>query len=212
MSILANNDAISTLSGAISNVATVANLAAGTGQLFPEPTGDDYFVLTLTDQATGLIKEIVHVTERVGDQITIVRAQEGTNAVAWAANTIAANLMTAGQFAAMVQTTQLYPARVITASGAFVTNRSDGSIGLKRTVAPAASSTTLPDPANTPVFDGQVFTYQDLASNFQAYNLTVNAPAGTTIAGLNSYVASVNRSTVSFRWYEDESTWGVSVS
>ncbi|MFA9204846.1 MAG: hypothetical protein ACEQSH_00160 [Bacteroidia bacterium] len=97
------NDAASTLAGAISNVATTANLQVGTGALFPNPTGSEYFVMTFTDAGTGLLKEIVHVTARSGDTITIERAQEGTTALAWQAGDLADNLNTAGSMAALSQ-------------------------------------------------------------------------------------------------------------
>ncbi|WP_213092089.1 hypothetical protein, partial [Escherichia coli] len=64
---------------------------------FPSPSaGVSYFKLTLIDAATGQLSEIVHVTARTGDTMTIARAQEGTTARAWSANDIAANMMTAG--------------------------------------------------------------------------------------------------------------------
>ncbi|EPT4025377.1 hypothetical protein ACVQMG_003646, partial [Enterobacter roggenkampii] len=77
--------------------ATTMTVNTGTGALFPTPSaGANYFKLTLIDAATGLLNEIVHVTARTGDTMTIVRAQEGTTARAWSANDIAANMMTAG--------------------------------------------------------------------------------------------------------------------
>jgi hypothetical protein len=96
MAVLFANDAFSTLAGSITNVATAANLAAGTGALFPSPTGSDYFVMTLGDPSTGPY-EIAHVTSRTGDAVTLVRAQEGTTAAAWSAGANASNLLTAGQ-------------------------------------------------------------------------------------------------------------------
>lgn len=97
------NRAQSTLAGSISNVATSANLAPGTGALFPNPAADEYFVLTFQDAATGLLYEIVHVTGRSGDTITMQRAQEGTTGLAWSAGDLALLLFTAGTMAAAVQ-------------------------------------------------------------------------------------------------------------
>ena len=110
MTILFNNNAGSTLAGAISNTATSVNLAAGTGVLFTQegsPSVSDYVVCTFTDAATGLLTEIVHVTNVTGDVITMIRAQEGTTALSWQAGDIFAEFWTAGQCAAMVQTTNL---------------------------------------------------------------------------------------------------------
>ena len=101
--ILWANNATTTLAGAISNTSTTANLATGTGVLFPAPTGSQYFVATLVDAATGLTREIVHVTNVSGDTVTMVRAQEGTTALNWSAGDIFANLVTAGTMQALAQ-------------------------------------------------------------------------------------------------------------
>ena len=101
--ILFANNAGSTLAGSISGAAASANLASGAGALFPSPSGGDYFVATLIDAATGLVNEIVHVTARSGDTVTIVRGQEGTAARAWAPGDIFSMLITAGMFATLLQ-------------------------------------------------------------------------------------------------------------
>lgn len=101
--ILWANNATTTLAGGISNVATTAVLAAGTGVEFPSPGVGQYFTMTFNDAATGLLDEIVHVTNVSGDTITIVRAQEGTTAQSWSAGDLASNLLTAGSLAALVQ-------------------------------------------------------------------------------------------------------------
>jgi hypothetical protein len=103
MTILWSNNASSTVSGSITPVSTTVALAAGTGVLFPAPTGTDYFVATFYDQATKTQNEIVHVTAVTGDVATIVRAQEGTTALAWNAGDLFANLVTAGTLRAFVQ-------------------------------------------------------------------------------------------------------------
>src|SRR6185312_12251930 len=107
MAILFSNNSQTTLAGAITNIATTSNLQAGSGVLFPAPTGSDFFVGTFVDAATGLLREIVHVTNVTGDTITMVRGQEGTTAQAWNAGDTFALFVTAGDLSAMVQTTQL---------------------------------------------------------------------------------------------------------
>lgn len=104
MKFIANNNAASSLAGSITNVATTIQLQVGSGALFPNPTvGEEYFVGTLTDSATETDHEIVWVTERVGDTLTVMRAQEGTSAQAWLANDLFDNMVTAGQMLANVQ-------------------------------------------------------------------------------------------------------------
>ncbi len=108
MLLLFSNNAQTTLAGPIASNATTLNVAAGTGSEFPTPiSGQQYFVITLNDQATELQREIVWVTARSGDTLTILRAQEGTAARAWLAGDVVANWWTAGQAAAMIQVSQL---------------------------------------------------------------------------------------------------------
>ncbi|EQB9285493.1 SGNH/GDSL hydrolase family protein [Escherichia coli] len=96
LTLLATNNAESTLASAISATDTSLIVSAGTGAEFPDAVaGESYFKLTITDAATGSQVEIVNVTAKDGDIFTIERAQEGTLARAWAANDMVANMMTA---------------------------------------------------------------------------------------------------------------------
>lgn len=98
--LLAYNNAATNLAGAISNVATTAQLTAGAGALFsPAPLNGQYFVAALNDAATGLLYEYVHVTGVVGDIVTMVRGQEGTEALNWLAGDFFVNDVTAGSVA-----------------------------------------------------------------------------------------------------------------
>lgn len=99
MQLLASNNAKSTLAANVDISATTIEVAATTGALFPQPDeGNTFFMLTITDALTGDFREIVQVTAIDGDTFTVVRAQEGTTARAWATNDICANLFTAGTF------------------------------------------------------------------------------------------------------------------
>ena len=100
--LFANNDT-TTLASSINSTVTSASLAAGTGGLFPSPSAGQVFTMTFIDAATGENNEIVYVTARVGDVITMERGQEGTSAQSWAAGDIAANLITAGALGSLVQ-------------------------------------------------------------------------------------------------------------
>ena len=101
--ILATNNATSTLAAPITSSAVTATLAAGTGALFPSPSSGQYFVLTFVDSATLSIREIVHVTARATDTITMVRGQEGTTPTAYTTGDVADGLWTAGMFGALNQ-------------------------------------------------------------------------------------------------------------
>lgn len=101
------NNAATKLASPLTSSSTSATLSTGTGALFPNPSAGQYFLLTLNDALTGLVYEIVKVTARAGDVLTIVRGQEGTAAVAWLANDLAVNMWTAGSAAWLVQESQL---------------------------------------------------------------------------------------------------------
>lgn len=97
MALLYSNNASSTLAADLTLSGTTLSLFAGTGVLFPEPTGGDYFKITLEDSVGNV--EIVHCNARSGDSCTIVRAQEGTIARAFSTGAAAENRFTAGSIA-----------------------------------------------------------------------------------------------------------------
>lgn len=101
------NNAQTSLAGSISNTALTANLQSGAGVLFPAPAAGQGFYGTFTDAATGLVREIVLVTNVTGDTITMIRGQDGTSAVGWSANDLFGQLVTAGDLANMVQLSAL---------------------------------------------------------------------------------------------------------
>lgn len=77
------NNASTTLASSILVGATSLTVAAATGSLFPTLAGSQYFYCTLINTA-GTVLEIVKVTARSTDTFTIVRAQDGTTASAFA--------------------------------------------------------------------------------------------------------------------------------
>lgn len=70
------NNAVGYLAADISASDTGLILGSGEGNAFPTLTGAQYFYATLVSAAGTL--EVVKVTARVGDALTVVRAQEGT--------------------------------------------------------------------------------------------------------------------------------------
>jgi hypothetical protein len=76
------NNAASTLSAGITSSATTITLATGGGALFPALSGSQYFYATLSNVA-GTVNEIVKVTARTTDTLTVVRAQDNTTASAF---------------------------------------------------------------------------------------------------------------------------------
>lgn len=78
------NNAYGTLSAGITNVATTLTLNSGEGARFPALGAGDYFYATLVDTSNNL--EIIKVTARSVDSMTIVRGQDGTTAKAYVIN------------------------------------------------------------------------------------------------------------------------------
>jgi len=84
MGIKVANNAFGTLAASLSDVATTLSVNAGEGARFPTLGAGDYFFLTLIDTANNI--EIVKVTARSSDSMTIVRGQDGTTAKSYAVN------------------------------------------------------------------------------------------------------------------------------
>lgn len=83
MGVLFKNNASSTLDTAISASDLGLAVAYGDGTLFPAVGASEYYYMTI--EATDGTYEVVKVTARSGDSMTIVRAQEGTTALAFTA-------------------------------------------------------------------------------------------------------------------------------
>jgi len=83
MPVLFSNNASATLASSISTSSTSITVSTGQGALFPAITAGTFFYATLTDSSNNL--EIIKVTARTADIMTVTRAQEGTTARAYAA-------------------------------------------------------------------------------------------------------------------------------
>lgn len=82
---LFSNNAISLLVNPIGPTDTSLTVMAGYGNLFPSPGPNEYFLVTLEDQAAQ-VREIIKVTHRAGDTFSFTladRGQEGTTPRAW---------------------------------------------------------------------------------------------------------------------------------
>lgn len=95
---LFKNNAASYIDGAINSTATSISLPSGAGAKFPVTSGSDYFLATIVGLDTNGIEnawEIVKVTSRSSDTLTVVRAQESTTALSWAHASRIENRLTA---------------------------------------------------------------------------------------------------------------------
>jgi len=95
MNLLFTNNASSRLYAAIDAAATAIRTQPGDGGKFPSPSGGKVCTITIEDRRTGQV-EICTCTARSGDIMTVVRAQEGTLAQAFALGSTISNRLTAG--------------------------------------------------------------------------------------------------------------------
>lgn len=100
------NNASSTLAQNITGVDTTIYLAAGEGSLFPTPTATEVFYATIYNTSSTLW-EIVLVTARSGDVLTVIRAQEGTTAQTWLVGDSLGMYPTAATMNQLIQIDQL---------------------------------------------------------------------------------------------------------
>jgi len=89
------NNAVGTLASAISNVETSITVSGSEGDRFPSLSDGDYFYATLVDEDGN--REIVKVTARVGNTMTVERAQQGTSARAFSAGSKLSHRLTAAE-------------------------------------------------------------------------------------------------------------------
>jgi hypothetical protein len=114
MPVLFKNNATATIAASITNTDTTIVLSAGLGNTFPLPSGSNYFYGTLFDTVGNY--EIVKVTARVTDTLTVVRAQDSTNPLPFNAGSGFAMRPVAAIFNNLVQ---LDGAQVISGSKTF---------------------------------------------------------------------------------------------
>lgn len=81
MAIKFANNATTTLASGIVSTDTTITVAGSSGGLFPSAGSEDYFYATLVNSANDI--EIVKVTARSGDVMTVLRGQDGTVALDW---------------------------------------------------------------------------------------------------------------------------------
>lgn len=83
MAVKFSNNASATLAASINTTVTTIVVSTGQGALFPSLGASDFFYATLVDASNNI--EIVKVTARVSDTLTVVRGQDGTTGRSYAA-------------------------------------------------------------------------------------------------------------------------------
>lgn len=177
------NNAYGSLGATLASGATSLTLATGQGARFPSPTGGDFFLLTLVgldSNGNENAWEIVKVTGRSTDALTIVRAQEGTTAATWIAGTRAELRATAGTLDSFTDATEAAAAAPVQSvagrTGAVVLTKTD--VGLAN-VENKSSATIRGELTSSNVTTALGFTPEN-AANRNA----VNGYAGLDSSGL----------------------------
>jgi Pectate lyase superfamily protein len=164
------NNALTTLAAPITSTATTATLASGTGALFPVPVANQAFLMTFKDAATGLVREIVLVTQMSGDTIVqMARAQEGTTASAYLAGDTAGNYNTAG-------TQAVFQQAPVSIAATSVQTINSAPTSIKYNLAAGAVTQPLPSISSMAGFDG--LTVELWKSDATTNTLTVTTADG----------------------------------
>ncbi|UYZ08265.1 hypothetical protein CFBP5507_04455 [Agrobacterium salinitolerans] len=108
------NNAVSTLAASITDTAVTLSVQAADAGKFPVLAEGDWHPATIIDAANNL--EIVHVTARAGNVLTVLRAQEGTTAKSFVSGARIDLRITAGAIAALANKNELKP---VAYSGSF---------------------------------------------------------------------------------------------
>ncbi len=174
------NFAKTTLAAGIGAADVTANLAVGTGGKFPAPGANQYFKATLVKAGAA---EVVKCTARAGDQVTIVRAQEGTVALTFNAGEVFELRVSKETLEAFEQKDK---DEIITAKRTFsepITNKKGQNFAIATGAVNAYEVVLDPDPgllttANAGV---EVAFQANLANTSTTPTLKVGANAGFTI-------------------------------
>lgn len=156
---LYTNNAYTKLDAPISAVALTIQVKAGDGAKFPNPTGGDFFLLTLSKISSGVETaiEITKCTARTGDVLTVVRAQEGTTAQAYTVDDNAQLRMTAA-------TAQSFENHMASTANPHAVTKAQVGLGSVDNTADSAKPVStaqqaaldLKAPINNPTFTGTV--------------------------------------------------------
>ena len=194
---LFTNNAATGLVYPITSSATTLYVNGGSGNLFPSPTGGNYFMITLINALTGNM-EIVQCTARSGDVFTVVRAQEGTTAQAFAVGDAVQLRITAGSLQTFANPTVVNSVAAGTGIGV---SSSTGNVTISNTGVTALNAGTgisLSGSTGTITITGP--TTVTNANNLTTTNFTITESGGklifkygaTTIASLDSSGNFVN--------------------
>ena len=192
---IVSNNAESTLTGAINTSATSITVQAGHGARFPTLTGGDWSMITLVKLVAGVPQnEIVKMTARASDVMTIVRAQEGTTALTFSAGDVVQVRVTAGVLNGKAE---LVGPAFVGSSNSGKTAMDGAATTLAASLVNAAEKVTITAAAATGTINLDVTTQSLLYYTLAATaNWTINV-RGNSSNSLNSLMAIGESVTVS---------------
>jgi len=199
------NNATTTIASGITSGDTTITVAGATGALFPAAGGADYFYATLNNSNNDI--EIVKVTARSGDVMTVVRGQDGTTAAAWVGGDKFELRPTAAGLAAAAEGENIVDLAVAQ-GGTGADNALDARINLDAAQDPDSNGFIVRNGDHTSVSrtitagDGITVTNGDgQAGNVEIDNtgvLALTQGTGITISGTNDNKTITNAGVTSF--------------
>lgn len=158
------NFARSKVATGINSSATTLAITGGTGALFPALTGAEYFYLTLEN--SSLVREIVKVTARTADTLTIVRAQDGTTAAAWVAGDVVSLRFNAAAIADAVTGTLLAANNLSDVANAATARANLGALAAGDNIGSSTATTQTAGDNSTKV---ATTAYADTTASFHKF-------------------------------------------
>lgn len=172
------NFARSKVATGINSSATTLAITGGTGALFPALTGAEYFYLTLEN--SSLVREIVKVTARTADTLTIVRAQDGTTAVAWVAGDVVSLRFNAAAISEAVTGTLLAANNLSDVANAATARANLGALAAGDNIGSSTATTQTAGDNST-----KVATTAFVRSVGPSYGSVIGFSANTTLTSTN---------------------------
>lgn len=180
------NNASSLLASAILSTDTTLTVSAGQGALFPTIPSGKIAEITLEDTSGNI--EVVYATGRSGDTLTIVRAQEGTTAAAFASGSRVEMRVSASMLASFLQknggdtmsgTTNMTGVLALGSGGSIQGGEIAGS-ALRGAPGQTSNQILIPVTSGNPTAGGSVL--------LTASNIQTSLPSGASLALTNMIV------------------------
>lgn len=180
MGIKFTNNASATLAASINSTVTTISVTTGQGARFPTLMAGDYFFATLVDSSNNM--EIIKVTNRVTDTMTVVRAQDGTIGRSFLANDRIELRPVAASFNALQEFTPSGTIAANTLSGAIVELDSEKAAINSPTFTGTPAAPTAAAGTNTTQLATTAFTTTAITNERSAVATLTNK----TISGANN--------------------------